>query len=163
MSRPYAWRPLGLLPILKTSALTVDNVAWQRHRRLDLYHRCMDPVIAELNELCAEDKYFRFADKKVRQGRCFWHLLSMDGLEIAATTMCNTDNCPVCECPKDELDRTDVLYPLRNVATVKLQVEAAQAALLEPDGTIKHKCKKRVCHSTMVAVVMYICTCKLKS
>ena len=125
MSRPYAWRPLGLLPILKTSALTVDNVAWQRHRRLDLYHRCMDPVIAEINELCAEDKYFRFADKKVRQGRCFWHLLSMDGLEIAATTMCNTDNCPVCECPKDELDRTDFLYPLRDSATVKARVEAA--------------------------------------
>ena len=158
MSRPYAWRPLGLLPILKPSAFTVNNVEWQRHRRLDLYHRCMDPVIAELNELCAEDKYFRFADKKVRQGRCFWHLLSMDGLEIAATTTCNTDNCPVCECPKDELDRTDFLYPLRDSATVKARVEAAQAALLEPDGTIKRNCKKQVGHA-MAAVVVYICIC----
>jgi len=42
----------------------------------------MEPVIAEINALCSEDKYFRFADKKVRPGRCFWHLLSMDGLEI---------------------------------------------------------------------------------
>ena len=91
MSRPYAWRPLGLLPILKASALTNNNAAWQRHRRLDLYHRCMDPVVAEINELCSQDRYFRFADRKVRVGRCFWHMLSMDGLEIAATTLCSAD------------------------------------------------------------------------
>jgi len=60
-------------------------------------------------------------------------------------------NCPVCECPKDELDRTDFLYPLRNVATVKAQVEAAQAVLLEPDGTIKHNCKKRVLKSLLIS------------
>ena len=157
MSRPYAWRPLGLLPILKTSALTVDNVAWQRHRRLDLYHRCMDPVIAELNELCAEDKYFRFADKKVRQGRCFWHLLSMDGLEIAATTMCSTNDCPVCECPKDELDRTDKSYPLRNGEKVKAQVKAAQSELLEPNGCIKQNCIGRVSFNTyMNAYIIHI-------
>jgi hypothetical protein len=72
----------------------------------------MDPVVEEINQLCSEDNYFRFADGKVRLGRCFWHLLSMDGLEIAATTMCSTDECPVCEVPKDELDKTDVSYPL---------------------------------------------------
>jgi len=112
MSKPYAWRPLGLLPILKATAMTNNNLEEQRYRRLDLYHRCMDIVVAEINELCSVDKHFRFADGKVRLGRCFWHLLSMDGLEIAATTMCHTDECPVCECPKDKLDRTDILYPL---------------------------------------------------
>ena len=77
MSRPYAWRPLGLLPILKASVLTNNNAAWQRNRRLDLHHRCRDPVVAEINELCSQDKYFRFADRKVRVDRCFWRLLSM--------------------------------------------------------------------------------------
>ena len=123
MSRPYAWRPLGLLPILKPGAFT-NNVELQRYRRLDLYHRCMpvDHVVDEINQLCSEDKHFRFADGKVRLGRCFWHLLSMDCLEIAATTMCGTDDCPVCEVPKDELDsdRTDVSYPLRSVSAVEL-------------------------------------------
>ena len=66
MSCPYAWRPLGLLPILKPGAFTNNNVEWQRHRRLELYHRCMDPVIAQINTLCSEDKYFRFADRRVR-------------------------------------------------------------------------------------------------
>ena len=46
MSKPYAWRPLGLLPILKATALTNNNLEWQRYRRLDLYHRCMDIVVA---------------------------------------------------------------------------------------------------------------------
>ena len=68
MSRPYAWRPLGLLPILKPSAMTNNSVEWQRYRRLELYHRCMDPVVEETNQLCSEDNYFRFADGKVRLG-----------------------------------------------------------------------------------------------
>ena len=114
MSRPYTWRPLGLLPIPKPKAITNNNVEWQRYRPgcLELYHCCMDNFVAEINYLCSEDKYFRFADGKVRLGLCFWHLLSMDGLDIAATTMCSTCDCPVCECPKDELDRTNVSYPL---------------------------------------------------
>lgn len=135
MSKSFAWRPLGLLPILKPGAFTNTSTGWQRYRRLDLYHRCMDHIVAEVNQLCSEDKYYVFADRKVRLGRCFWHLLSMDGLEIAASTMCDT--CPVCECPKAELDRTDVLYPLRQGATVKEQVKDAQRKLLEPDGSIK--------------------------
>ena len=141
MSRPYAWRPLGLLPILKPSAMTNNSVEWQRYRRLELYHRCMDPVVEEINQLCSEDNYFRFAYGKVRLGRCFWHLLSMDGLEIAATTMCSTNECPVCEVPKDELDKTDVSYPLLSGSTVKALVEDAQAELLEPDGSVNFRRK----------------------
>ena len=89
-------------------------------------------------QLCSEDKYFRFADGKVRLGLCSWHLLSMDCLEIAATTMCSTDDCPVCEVPKDELDRTDhsSLYPLLSGSAVRAQGAAAQAELLEPDGSV---------------------------
>ena len=146
MSRPYAWRPLGLLPILKASALTNNNAAWQRHRRLDLYHRWMDPVVAEINELCSQDRYFRFADRKVRVGRCFWHMLSMDGLEIAATTLCSADECPVCECPKGELERTDFLWPLRTLGKVKKQVETARAELLDGNGNIRDRCIGRVRH-----------------
>jgi hypothetical protein len=70
----------------------------------------------------------------------------MDGLEIAATSMCNTDQCLVCECPKDELDKshgTDFLYPLLygnfffGGGGVKTQVEAAQAKT--PESRWKHQ------------------------
>ena len=65
---------IGLLPILKPGAFTNNNVEWQRYRRMDLYHRCMDYVVDEINQLCSEDKHFRFADGKFRLGplgRCF--------------------------------------------------------------------------------------------
>ena len=101
---------LKILPILKPGPCTNNNVAWQLYLRLDLYHRCMEKVIAEINDHCSEDRHFRFADGKVREGQCFWHLLSMDGLEISYTAMCPTNDCPVCERPKDELDRTDKSY-----------------------------------------------------
>ena len=85
--------------------MTNNNLEGQRYLRLDLYHCCMDVVVAEINKLCSVDKHFCFADGKVRLGQCFWHLpvlrVSMDGLEIAATTMCHTDEFPVYECPKD--------------------------------------------------------------
>ena len=104
----------------------------------------MDTVIAEINELCSEDRYFRFADGKVREGRCFWHLLSMDGLEISYTTMCPTDDCPACECPRSELQSTDTSYELRCGAKIKSMVEAAQVELLNPDGSIKNRCVQKV-------------------
>lgn len=144
MSKPFAWRPLGLLPILKPGPCTINSVPWQRYRRMDLYHRCMDYVVAEINELCSVDNHFRFADGKVREGRCFWHLLSMDGLEISYTSMCPTDDCPVCDCPKSELDRTDTTYELRCGAKLKFMVETAQRSLLKPDGSVKDRCKGQV-------------------
>jgi len=126
-----------MLPILKASACENTDKDWQAARRVELYHRCMDPIIEEINTLCSADNHFRFADKLVRKGRCFWHLLSMDGLEIAASTMCSTRDCPVCECPKDQLDQTDTVYPLRTTAEVKTRVETAQSRYLDRNGQIK--------------------------
>jgi hypothetical protein len=73
MSRPYAWRVLGILPILKASACTNTDKDWQAQRRLSLYHRAMDPVIAEINELCKTERYYRWTDKLVRPGKAFCH------------------------------------------------------------------------------------------
>ena len=144
MSRPYAWRVLGILPILKASACTNTDETWQRLRRLNLYHRCMDPIIAEINELCKNPRYYRWGDKLVRRGQAFWHFISMHGLEIAATALSSTMTCPTCECPKDELDRTDKLYPVRSTADVRTGVEKAGAELLERDGSIKDQCIGKV-------------------
>ena len=69
---------------------------WQAQRRLNLYHRAMDPVITEINELCKTERYYRWADKLVRPGKAFWHIISMDGLEIAATALSSVMVCPTC-------------------------------------------------------------------
>ena len=144
MSRPYAWRVLRILPILKASACTNQDKGWQSQCRINMFHRAMDPVIAEINELCKTAKYYRWADKLVRLGLAFWHIISMDGLEIAATALSSTMECPTCECPKDELDRTDKLCPVRSTADVQAGVEKARAELLNRDGTIKDRCVGKV-------------------
>ena len=102
------------------------------------------PVIAEINELCKTARYYRWGDKLVRLGLAFWHIISMDGLEIAATALSSTMECPTCECPKDELDRTDKLYPVRSTADVQAGVEKARAELLNRDGSIKDRCVGKV-------------------
>jgi hypothetical protein len=84
MSRPFAWRVLGILPILKASAYTNTDKDWQRQRRLNMFHRATDPVIAEINNLCKPPRYYRWADKMVRLGLALWHIISLDGLESGA-------------------------------------------------------------------------------
>jgi len=96
MCKPYAWKVLGILPVLKASAFTNQDEEWQKQRRLRLYHRCMDYVIADENELCKEGQYFRFADKKVRFVKFFHFFTSMDGLELAASALTSTRDCPTC-------------------------------------------------------------------
>jgi hypothetical protein len=56
----------------------------------------------------------------------FWHIISMDGLEIAATALSSVMACPSCECPREELDLTDQLYPVRSTADVHAGVEKAR-------------------------------------
>ena len=91
MSKSYAWRPLALLPILKGSVCTETDDAWLQHRRLELYHRSMDHIIQDINdsELCSKDIHLCFADNKVRLGRAFYHVLVMDGAEVAAALLCD--------------------------------------------------------------------------
>jgi hypothetical protein len=63
----------------------------------------------------------------------------LDGLEIAAAALSSTMECPNCECPKEELGRTDKLYPVRSTSDVRADVEPekASAELLNSEGTIK--------------------------
>ena len=158
MSKPYAWRVLGCLPILKGSACTNTSKEWQSQRRLAIYHAAMAPIIDEINEICSKDDFYRFADKLVRQGRGFWHLLSMDGAEIAQATMCTTDNCPTCECPKAQLDNTADFWALRDTEAVKKAVERERKKLLNADGSIKDRCGEAVCHSIYLhCQCWYIC------
>ncbi len=45
----------------------------------------MDNIIQDIDELCSKDIYLRFADDdKVRLSPAFYHVLVMDGAEVAA-------------------------------------------------------------------------------
>ena len=45
---------------LKGSACTETDEDWLRHRLLELYHRSMDHIIQDIDELCSRDIYLRF-------------------------------------------------------------------------------------------------------
>ena len=147
MSKSYAWRPLACLPILKNKLMEITDPTAQARRRLGLYHACLEHIIEQINALIKEPFYLRFADRKVRLCQAFYHFCSMDGEEVAATLMCSNSDCPVCECPKDELDRTDMFYPLRHTEEVKAAVYDARKELLEKDGTVKAGNKTKVSHT----------------
>ncbi len=86
----------------------------------------------------------RWADKLVRLGQAFWHIISMDRLEIAATAFSSTMACPTWECLKHELDRTDKQYPVRSTVDVRTGVKKAPAEPMKRDGSIMARCIGRV-------------------
>jgi len=55
MFRPYAWRVLACLPILKGSACTNTSKDWQAQRRMGLYHSAMARIIPDINDICSKD------------------------------------------------------------------------------------------------------------
>jgi hypothetical protein len=104
----------------------------------------MDHIIQGINELCSRDIYLRFADDKVRLSRAFYHVLVMDGAEVAAALLCDVNQCPVCTCPHSELDQTDISYPYRDTESVKQAVSAARAEHLDEDGRVKDQHNQEV-------------------
>ncbi len=114
------------------------------NRQLDLYHRSMDHVIADLNELCSNNLYLRFADNSIRLSRAFFHVLVLDGTEVAAATMCDTRQSPVCRCPHQDLDRTDVAYPYQHSDEVKARVNTAHDEQLDKQGQVKPQHQAKV-------------------
>ena len=144
MSKSYAWRPLALLPILKSSACTNPSADFLLYRRLDLYHGSMGYVIKAINILCDRGLYIRYADNKVRQTQAFHHLLSMDGLEVSMSTMADTRQCPSCAAPHNMLDSTEHSFPNRDMVIVQETVKKAQEKLLDEHKQIKDRCKQQV-------------------
>jgi hypothetical protein len=106
----------------------------------------MDHIIQDINELCSKDIHLCFADNKVRLSRAFYHVLVMDGAEVAAALLCDVNQCPVCTCPHSELDQTDVAYPYRDTESVKRAVSAARSEHLDADGEVKDRHKEEVAH-----------------
>jgi hypothetical protein len=51
----------------------------------------MDHIIQDINELCSKDIHLCFADNKVRLSRAFYHVLGMDGAEVAAALLCDVN------------------------------------------------------------------------
>jgi hypothetical protein len=85
----------------------------------------MDHIIQDINELLSKDIYLCFADNKVQVSWVFYHVLVMDGAEVAAALLFDVNQCPVCTCPHSELDQTDVAYPYCDTEPVKQAVSAA--------------------------------------
>jgi hypothetical protein len=59
----------------------------------------------------------------------------LDWAEVAAATMCDTTQCPVCKCP--------VLYPYQNKDKVQAAVEAARNKHLDAQGRVKPHHQKK--------------------
>ena len=77
-----------MLPILKASACVNTDKEWQAAGKIELDQRCMDPIILRSTPFVQLTINIALRTSRNARDVAFWHLLSMDGLEIAASTMC---------------------------------------------------------------------------
>ena len=101
-------------------------------------------MIEAVNLLCDKILYIRYADNMVRKSQAFLHFFSQDGLEVAASTMCDTNQCPTCTVPHDMLDNTEQAFPIRDMETVMESVKKASEKMLDEHKQVKEKCKTQV-------------------
>ncbi len=99
-----------------------------------MYH-----IIQDINELCSRNIYLCFGDDKVQLSRAFYHVLVMDGAEVAVSLLCDVNQCPVCTCQHKELYCTDLSYPFVDTEFVK---RAARSEHLDDDGEVKDPHKR---------------------
>lgn len=142
--KAFAWRLLGMMPSISKAATVSQTDEWRAERRTRLYHSCIDILVQQINELTGRDVFLRFGDQQFRRSRVFLDFLSMDGDEVSHATMCPTVQCPSCWCPRDQLDCTDDVYPLRNTQDVYEETAAERKRLLHPNGQPRQGCKQQV-------------------
>jgi len=78
----------------------------------------------------------------------------MDGLELAASALTSTKDCPTCKCPRELLGMTNRLFPLRDTHKLCKAVEKARAELLNPDESIKYRCIDKVNISCLLSYMI---------
>ncbi len=65
-----AWLVLGMMPIIRKSAILSQTETWRKDRRLRLHHACIAAiahVVEMINRFGSEDKYLLCADGQVQQ------------------------------------------------------------------------------------------------
>jgi hypothetical protein len=84
-----------------------------------------------------------FADDNVWWSLVFqvFHVLVMDGAEVAAALLCDVNQRPVCTCPHSELDRTDVSCSYRDTESLRKEVNVARSEHLDDYGEVKERHK----------------------
>ena len=80
----------------------------------------------------------------------------MDGTEIAAATMCGTNNCFTCEYPKTEVDNTEDNYQLGHNESVRKKVEQARAEHLNAESSLMEQSRITTRRGYAVLYVYYM-------
>ena len=100
-----------------------------------------DCLVANTLHLMSTKTHMETDFGAVRLCSAFYHLLVMDGAEVAAALPCDFNQCPVCTCPHSELDGTDRSYPFRDTESLKEAVNPAREEHLDEEGRVlpRHK------------------------
>ena len=133
-----------MMPSISKAATVSQTDEWRAARRTRLYHSCMDILVDQINDLTGRDVFLRFGDQKFRNSRVFLDFLSMDGDEVSNATMCPTVQCPSCWCPRDKLDDTDEVFPVRVTQEVYEETCSERKRLLHRNGLPRDGCKQQV-------------------
>ena len=114
-----SYRMLAMIPSRSKQVADRAPDAWHARRNREITHEAMHAILTELKPHLERKTVMLFADGKYRTAWPYLDFLNMDGAEVAAHTLCNPQECPVCDVPKAEMARTDRPLKLRTSKSVR--------------------------------------------
>jgi hypothetical protein len=137
-----ALRFLGCVPIYDHDASLLTSEGKKRERALMLFHDCMRIVSVKISEFC-QKKHLMVAGDGC-QYICVPRLafIAADFQQIQQNLALSGARCHVCECPHDELDCTDTIWPLRDASRTENEMYHLADMVLDPVGRVVYGGKK---------------------
>ena len=125
-------------------ASLLKSDAKKKDRALRLFHDCCSIVSADLLEFCEQRHTMRCGDGHDYVVVPRLAFVAADFQQIHQNLALVGGGCHVCECPKESLDCTDTLWPLRDSRKALEAMYLLADEVLNEDGSIKFRMKKRI-------------------
>ena len=130
-------RFLGCLPIYDYDASLLGSEGRKRARALELFHECIGIVSADIAEFCKQPHTMRCGDGNDYVVVPRLAFVAADFQQIQQNLALVGGGCHVCQCPKESLDCTDTLWPLRDSNETLESMFLLADEVLDTDGKVK--------------------------
>jgi hypothetical protein len=109
----------------------------KRKRALELHHDCCRIISSEMLNFCEQRNRMQAADGSIYEVVPRLAFVAADFQQIQQNVALVGRGCHVCECPYEELDRTGMQWPLRDLRNIMESLYSLADEVLDENGKIR--------------------------
>ena len=127
----------GCLPVFDYDAPEGLSQGLKRKRALELHHDCCRIISSEMLNFCEQRNRMQAADGSIYEVVPRLAFVAADFQQIQQNVALVGRGCHVCECPYEELDRTGMQWPLRDLRNIMESLYSLADEVLDENGKIR--------------------------